>query len=402
MGQACGQRGNSSVHSITELVSAKHTHGLQYLLQFMKPQKISQIDVTSPATDASHTPIAPTTTRHTLSTMAAPSALTFLPKTFAKLSPAAYLTAHLSQPSGLPSRPSSRAPNEPRPVTANLSSLTHCFGSAVVRSGDTAVVCGVRAEILYARDVPRPYRSVSGQRESEVESLGLLVPNVELSTGCAREFLPGNAPGSVAQSLSARVKRLLHVSGMVAPGELRIYGRERDAEAADAGVDESMDDADPEARQNGQEVKAYWTLYIDTLVMSLDGNAFDTVWAAVVAALKDTRLPAATWDADTERVVCAPDKAQASSLKLTMTPFAKTFAVFEARDGSQGYESWTLADPDAFEEGLCEEMVTAVVDGRGNVIKIEKSGGAVIGMQGLRDLVEDANRRWRDWERILT
>ncbi|KAK4987007.1 hypothetical protein LTR28_001918, partial [Elasticomyces elasticus] len=46
--------------------------------------------------------------------------------------------------------------------------------------------------------------------------------------------------------------------------------------------------------------KAYWTLYIDLLFISLDGNPFDVAWAAVLAALKDTRLPRAWWDPDRE------------------------------------------------------------------------------------------------------
>lgn len=73
-------------------------------------------------------------------------ALSFPPQTFQKLSPTSYLLRHLE--SSPPVRPSGRTAQDFRQPSLNTSSLSHAHGSAVVRTGDTAIVCGVRGEIL--------------------------------------------------------------------------------------------------------------------------------------------------------------------------------------------------------------------------------------------------------------
>ncbi|KAA6413949.1 MAG: exoribonuclease family [Lasallia pustulata] len=155
---------------------------------------------------------------------------------------------------------------------------------AVVRVGDTAVVCGVRAEILLASSIPQPPPpSVTPAEEEaaeELAALGLLVPNLTLSTGCSPAHLPGSPPSPLAQSLTQRILTLLHTSRLVSLSDLMI-SHQPPADAADA--------EPPPA----PEIKAYWTLYIDVLFISLDGNAFDAAWGAVLAALGDTRLPGA-------------------------------------------------------------------------------------------------------------
>ncbi|KAI4140943.1 MAG: hypothetical protein LQ340_007763, partial [Diploschistes diacapsis] len=141
-----------------------------------------------------------TTTAQPFSSSSSPS-LSLPPKTYAKLLPSSFLAAHLPN-----SRPSGRTPIESRPPTLHTNSLTHAHGSAVVRLGDTAVVCGVRGEILKASDVSlassKLYNNNSNHGEAErsrrdgdiIGDLSLLVPNIELSTGCSPAFLPGQAP----------------------------------------------------------------------------------------------------------------------------------------------------------------------------------------------------------------
>src|SRR5436305_12224894 len=67
------------------------------------------------------------------------------------ISPSALLHAHLTRDP--PIRPSRRLPTQFRTISLNTSSLTHANGSALVRIGDTAVVCGVRAEILPVSEI---------------------------------------------------------------------------------------------------------------------------------------------------------------------------------------------------------------------------------------------------------
>lgn len=333
---------------------------------------------------------------------ALPSALSFPAATFAKLSPAPYLTAHLnpSSSSASPTRPSGRSPAEFRKPTINTGSLTHAYGSAVVRVGDTAVVCGIRPEILKTSDIPHPYRSIDGNEprdqvakdSQELEELGLLVPNLELSTGCSPAHLPGNAPGTLAQSLTQRILSLLHLSGLVNGDDLRIRYQPPP-------TDDDVPDAPPSL-----VTKAYWTLYIDILFISLDGNPFDAAWAAVLAALNDTKLPKAWWDADREMVLCSDQTSDAKSLSLRTLPIASTFAIFSTASPQKKKEdaaSWVLADPDAFEQSLCDETVTIVTDADKKILRIEKNGGGLVGREETRTVVERAQQRWADWNAVI-
>lgn len=406
-----------------------------------------------------------------------PPSLALPPSQFARLQPHAYLLAHLS-PSAASVQPSIRAngrsPLQFRVTSANAGSLTHTNGSAVVRVGDTAAVCGVRAEVLHTEDiaswsVSRPAASEdTGKRrkladtnqktsqkseedadeegededenESHIQDFSLLVPNLSLSTGCAPGFVPGAPPSALAQSLSHQVLSLLHSSRMVRAEDLRIWYQPPDLGAEDLerhNEDEQMDvDAmsynnnnKASEPQKNREIKAFWVLYIDVMIISLAGNPFDAAWAAVVAALRDTKLPHAWWDEDKEMVLCSEAVSEAKRLSLRGMPIASSFAVFEA-DAAAGWRAvvipdaeeekkmdddkrkglqrrWILADPDGYEEGLSQERACIVVDkkqgGKGKtvILKMEKNGGWAVGGKELRQLVDISAQRWNEIKQVL-
>ncbi|EMC94673.1 hypothetical protein BAUCODRAFT_555446 [Baudoinia panamericana UAMH 10762] len=320
--------------------------------------------------------------------------LTFPPETFAKLTPRPFLQAHLQHKDSI--RPNGRRPEEVRKPTVNTGSLSYSNGSAVVRVGDTAVVCGVRAEILLASDIPHP---PNGDADAEhlLEDLGLLVPNVELSTGCSPTHLPGNPPGILAQALSYRILSLLHVSDLVNLQDLQI-------EYTVPQTDDDLPDAGPKT-----VVKAYWTLYIDILCIAMDGNPFDAAWTAVIAALRDTSLPRAWWDPDREIILCSPLEAEASRLRLRNLPMASTFAVYSTSSPLKQRahaESWVLADPDGFEEDVCHESVTVVLshhmDGKkSGILRVEKHGGGIVDNVALLRCVQATRNRAGEWCAVL-
>ncbi|EPS28413.1 hypothetical protein PDE_03359 [Penicillium oxalicum 114-2] len=388
-------------------------------------------------------------------------ALSLPPSQFARLQPHAYLLAHLSPPSttNQPSiRANGRAPSQFRVTSANAGSLTHTNGSAVVRIGDTAAVCGVRAELLHTEDIAswsvsqasssnKPQspmdrgEQVAGEGDSDdaeqdrahIEDLNLLVPNLSLSTGCAPGFIPGAAPSSLAQSLSHQILSLLHSTRLVCADDLRVWyqppsmgpeelERHNDEEQMD--MDATQDST---TVQSPREIKAFWVLYIDVMMISLAGNAFDAAWAAVLAALRDTKLPKAWWDVDNETIVCSDSIADARRLSLRGLPVASSFAVFEA-DAAAGWratvipeagdmgahktsgdsgapERWLLADPDGYEEGLTQERVCLVVDkdtdGKVTILKMEKNGGWTVDTEDLRQLVDLSSQRWEEMKRTL-
>ncbi|KAI1349955.1 exosome complex exonuclease RRP43 [Xylaria sp. FL0043] len=357
--------------------------------------------------------------------MATQSSLTLSSATFAKLSPHPYLLANLQPPdaSTPSSRTNGRQPTQARPPAINTSSLSHAHGSAVVRTGDTTVICGVRGETIRTAQIPnyRPLLSsataaaTARSSADELRDYDLLVPNIELATGCAPDFLPGVPPTTLAQTLSTRIYSLLHTSGVLNVEDLRIY-HERSHD------DESMGDTTAGAEGGGdidddvpaREIKAYWVLYIDLLFISLDGNPFDAAWAAVLAALRDTKLPRAYWDADREMVLCSR-REEAVPLSVSGLPVACTAAVFTAKErlkqsqsrntGGERGAFWMLVDPDRFEEGLCDEMVTVVVDCSAaeetKLLGISKSGGTVVGPEVIRRFVRVAEGRWREFRDAL-
>ncbi|KAI0172755.1 ribosomal protein S5 domain 2-like protein [Hypoxylon sp. FL1284] len=338
--------------------------------------------------------------------MAASNSLTLSSATFAKLTPHPFLLANLepADPSVASARTNGRQPAHARPYSVNTSSLTHAHGSAVVRSGDTTVICGVRGETLLASQIPNfraPPRGDDDDDDSGVEGIeelrdyDLLVPNVELATGCAPNFLPGVPPTTLAQTLSTRLYSLLHSSKLLRAADLRIY--HDGLGDVEAGLEEEVGEA-------VREVKAYWVLYIDVLFVSFDGNPFDVAWAAILAALRDTKLPQAYWDVDSEMVLCSRDAP--SPLSIRGLPVACTAIVFTAKERQKkgAGQFWILVDPDRLEESLCDETVTMVVDctgGETKVLAISKSGGTVVGPAVMKKFATVAEARWKEFHAVL-
>jgi exosome complex component RRP43 len=380
-----------------------------------------------------------------------PPSLTLPPSQFARLQPHAYLLAHLSPPPSSnqpPIRANGRSPLEFRVASANAGSLTHTNGSAVVRVGDTAAVCGVRAEILHTEDIASwSVSSSSGARkrrktesddsnddinddDDQIRDLDLLVPNLSLSTGCAPGFIPGAPPSALAQSLSHQILSLLHTSRLVRADDLRIWYQPPDLSAIERErTGEERMNTEEEGDLSGApapEIKGFWVLYIDVLIISLAGNPFDAAWAAVVAALRDTKLPKAWWDVDTDMVLCSDEVSEAKKLTLRGMPVASSYCVFEAdaaanwravviphadADAEEKKETkpkrWILADPDGFEENLCQERICLVMDQdhraprKTKILSMEKNGGLSVGKEELRNLVDVSAKRWAQVKGVL-
>ena len=325
---------------------------------------------------------------------------TGLPRpTFAKLSPHAYLLASLdpSTNTETPVRSNGRAANEARRTTINFESLSHAHGSAIVRLGDTTAICGVRAETILTPNIPS-FRA--SNTETELKEYELLVPNIELATGCAPQFLPGGPPSTLAQTLSTRLYSLLHSSKVIHPEDLRIW-HTRPAENLEADDEDRMEEENENTQGGEKYVAAYWVLYIDIFFISFDGNPFDAAWAATMAALRDTKLPRAWFDSDRESVVCS--RKDSSPLTITHIPIACTAVVFTGKETDRPSDGkyWLLVDPDRLEESLCDESVTIVVDCKGgetNILSISKHGGSVLGPQLLtsEQFLKWASKRWEE------
>ncbi|KAF3942399.1 hypothetical protein ABW19_dt0209369 [Dactylella cylindrospora] len=341
--------------------------------------------------------------------------LTFPAPLFRQISPTLYLQRHLLDKSS--TRPNGRHPSQYRDFTLTTNSLTHAHGSAVVRAGDTAVVCGVRGEVLTIApgDDPLSFESYATSSDSATHAYGghgrggaswggLIVPNVELSTGCSKKF-PLGAPGELAQALSDQILECINVSKLVDLQSLRILDRE-------GGQVES------------QKIKGYWVLYVDLSCISLDGNLLDAAWYALVAALATTKLPLANWNQNEERIFC--DRLLHHPLVIRKNlPFIVSFALVQTPqstsvDSVEALTSVTegltiLTDPDSFEEEeangnliLLATSATmapskrATSDGKMlQIERMEKIGGGKLGISHIDECVSMAIDKLAQYSRIL-
>lgn len=329
------------------------------------------------------------------------TALAFSAQTFAKLSPHPFMLVNLSPPdTSLPSqRTNGRQPSKPRPIQVNSSSLTHTNGSAMARLGGTTVVCGIRAETLLVSEIPNYRQETSfGLNLEEIRSYDLLVPNLELATGSAPEFLPGVPPTTLAQTLSTRLYSLLLGSKMVQVDDLQIWETNEKA----GNEDIKMKDDDSASDEDGNPVqilRAYWVLFIDITFSSYDGNPFDAAWISVLAALHNTKLPKAWWDADREMVVCSSNPSDSRRLNLHGFPVTLSASIFTERHHSEkdSGKFWVLVDPDRQEEKLCEESLFMAVDcsnGKTKILSISKHGGCIVDANQLCAFRKLAEQRW--------
>ncbi|EKM59904.1 uncharacterized protein PHACADRAFT_181840 [Phanerochaete carnosa HHB-10118-sp] len=255
--------------------------------------------------------------------------------TFQRLHPKAYLERFLAENV----RPDGREPTEWRDVSVNVGSISTADGSALVRLGDTTVVCGVKAEIA----------------EPELDSPedGFLVPNLDLPAICSPKFRPG-PPSDEAQVLSDRLNETLVSTGVISTRSLCIESR-----------------------------KAVWVLYVDATCINYDGNALDATLVAMIAALQNTRLPKATFDEDTGRVLCT--RKEMIPLQISRFPLSMSFGVF---DGTH-----ILTDPTSFEEPLLDTTFTVTVDENGGVISVVQLGLA--SQDVLRKCIATTKSRYR-------
>ncbi|EPT00821.1 hypothetical protein FOMPIDRAFT_1030258 [Fomitopsis schrenkii] len=245
--------------------------------------------------------------------------------TFQRLHPKVYLERFLAENV----RPDGREFNEWREVSVNVGSISTADGSALVRLGKTTVVCGVKAEIA--------------EPELDNPEDGFLVPNLDLPAICHPRFKPG-PPTEEAQVLSDRLNEVLVSSKVVPTKSLCI-----------------------------EPTKAVWVLYVDATCINYDGNAFDATLLAMVAALKNTRLPQATFDAEANRTTCS--RKTKAPLQVGRLPVSMSFGVF---DGTH-----VLADPTSFEEPLLDTTLSVAVDESGGLVSVSQLGLGVVGSQDV-------------------
>ncbi|KAF8324571.1 ribosomal protein S5 domain 2-type protein [Cantharellus anzutake] len=249
--------------------------------------------------------------------------------TFQRLHPRAYLERFLAE--GV--RPDGRGDSSWRDISVNSGSISTADGSALVRLGDTTIVCGVKAEVAEP-DIDHP-------------ASGFIVPNVDLSAMCSPLFKTG-PPGEEAQIISQYIYGTLLSSEFLPLKSLAI-----------------------------EPGKAVWCLYIDAACINYDGNALDATLLAVVTALKNTQLPTATFSETTGRTTISRTLSAPLSLNFARTPSSFTFGHFKPSSSplpNSVPESFFLADLTSFEEPLMESTLAVVMYPNGDIGGITQTG----------------------------
>ncbi|MBN3325434.1 EXOS8 protein, partial [Atractosteus spatula] len=244
-------------------------------------------------------------------------------------------------------RPDGRELGEFRTTTLNIGSVSTADGSALVKIGNTTIICGIKAE-LTAPPVDAPNK-------------GYIVPNVDLPPLCSSRFRPG-PPGEQAQAASQFIADVIESSQVIQREDICI-----------------------------EKGKLCWVLYCDIMCLDYDGNILDACIIALIAALKNVQLPEVNINTETE--LAEVNMKQKKHLNITKHPVGSSFAVFD--------DTIIIVDPTAEEEELSTGMITVVTDENEKLCAVHKPGGTALSGDKLQDCISRAITRNREVSKLI-
>eukprot|EP00105_Crassostrea_gigas_P011121 XP_011426662.1 PREDICTED: exosome complex component RRP43 [Crassostrea gigas] len=243
-------------------------------------------------------------------------------------------------------RPDGRELGETRTTVINVGCLSTANGSALVKIGNTTVMCGIKAECA--------------KPKTEEPAHGFIVPNVELSPMCSPQFRPG-MPGEQARVLSQFMLEVMKNSNCIDVKKLCI-----------------------------EPGRLVWTLYCDIVCLDYGGNVTDACVLSLLAALNNTVLPNVVLNKDTDKFEAFPD--QSTTLQLQSSPVSSTFAIFD--------DEILFVDPTAEEENLATGQLT-IVTTDDKLCMVHKPGGTPLTDQQLCLCIKQAFERTKEVLRLI-
>ncbi|XP_066286358.1 exosome complex component RRP43-like [Branchiostoma lanceolatum] len=244
-------------------------------------------------------------------------------------------------------RPDGRELGEIRHTTLNIGSITTAEGSALVKLGNTTVICGIKAELC--------------NPTAEEPKKGFVVPNVDLPPLCSPRFRPG-PPSEQAQVVSQLMADIIENSGVVALEDLCIV-----------------------------EGKLCWVLYCDMMCLDYDGNVVDACVISLLAALKNVLLPEVTVSEETGSP--ETDMEKKLPLNIRKCPVATTFGVFD--------DHYLFTDPTNEEECLATGVLTVVTTEDNKICLMHKPGGTALSESRLQDCINRALTRAEEVRKLI-
>ncbi|KAJ3216570.1 Exosome complex component RRP43 [Dinochytrium kinnereticum] len=261
------------------------------------------------------------------------------PDTFQKVHPVEFHRRFLSQ--GI--RTDGRSLHQFRSIRINSGSIGSAVGSAMVRLGETTCLCGIKAEV----SIPNTNNPTSG----------FLVPNVDFPPICSPNFKPG-PPSPFVQSVSEMINSVLQSSNVLDLEELCI-----------------------------SKGRAVWVIYADVIFLNYEGNAIDAALAALMAALRSTKLPKVEYKEEDGSIREVPG--DFTTLNLRRMPVSSTFGVFESLEDAK-----IMADPTEEEGCVVSASVTVVLDSlTGCICGVFKPGGFALDRSKINECIGDAKKR---------
>lgn len=129
--------------------------------------------------------------------------------------------------------------------------------------------------------------------------------------------------------------------------------------------------------------KVYWKLNCELVCVEDDGCLHDACSVALLAALRDVKLPVASLNKDSEGFQL--DEKEKRSLQLRGMPLILTFATWS--------KDVLLADPTKEEEELGEGIISITYDSVSDLFGIFKSSGCALEMDFLDKCYLEAKKR---------
>ncbi|XP_045492385.1 exosome complex component RRP43-like [Colias croceus] len=249
-------------------------------------------------------------------------------------------------------RPDGRKFDEQRSIKLNLYAIKTSEASAVVKCGNTTVICGITLELATPK--------------AEEPDNGFLVTNVELLPLCSSKFRPG-PPSDHAQVVSNTVNDILINSKCIDLKDLCIVSD-----------------------------KLAWVLYCDMVCLDNDGSVVDACLTTLMASLKTLSLPTVNYDVETEDIKVDPSIRK--PLKVTGLPVATSFAIYQTPQSNI-----VLTDPTAYEEEMCGGIGANLIVcwNQGLLCGVQKFGGGNITTEKHKDMLKVAKERSKIIEKVI-
>ncbi|XP_034034170.1 exosome complex component RRP43 [Thalassophryne amazonica] len=244
-------------------------------------------------------------------------------------------------------RPDGRGLTDFRSTSLNIGPISTTDGSAMVKIGNTTVICGIKAELA------NPTVEAPGK--------GYIVPNLDLPPLCSLRFRPG-PPGEEAQAASQFVADIIEKSDIIQSEDLCI-----------------------------ERGKLCWVLYCDMMCLDYDGNVLDSCIIALLAALKNTQLPEVSINTQTSAPEVNLEKRKA--LKIHKHPVSASFCLFD--------DSVLIVDPTADEETLSTARLTVVMNEDGTLCSVHKPGGTSLSGEKLQECISRVTERQREIQKLI-